>query len=433
MKLTLLTCTGTRPEAFALCEKYMARQTLQPVQWIVMDDGAVPTPCTMGQEYHHVPHMTGRSSLVEKIKWVLESNTIRGDALCFIEDDDWYAKDWLELCATNLASCDVFGEGRAWYYNVQHRYWFAHGNLTHASLCATAIRKQVFPALLEEARRSKNPFIDVALWGRRLLSRRVFDPQTVRRRRTVGIKSMPGRPGYGSGHSANGRDVSAVDDLELKLLAEQIGEDAKDYAQYFKPVAPNIQTPVAPKVKSVTGQVHGPNWAKWLAPIRGKADIRGFEIGTFKGESAEWMLDNIFTHPTSKYHCVDPFLGSIEHHNAGIDCTVLESETKKRLKGYANVQFHKGFSNDVLRTFDRNFDFAYVDGAHDAMNCLRDAVMSFELLVSGGVMVFDDYEWAVFPNAIDRPKMAVDAFIACYMKEIDVLQRTGWQICVRKK
>lgn len=426
MKFTVITCTGDRPEAFALCEKYVSRQTLQPVQWIVLDDGKVPTTCTKGQEYYYVPEFQGRGSLVKKLRHAIEVVGIRGDAVAFFEDDDWYAEDWLKQCSTHLQSCDIYGEGRALYYNVSGRWWFAHDNMAHASLCATSFRRGVIPALLDEARRSEVPFIDVALWNKRVFSRRVDNPG--QNRRTIGIKAMPGRLGYGSGHRES--DPSAQQDPGMQMLRKLIGADADAYAQFYTVKNEPVQ-PI--KTHSVTGQVHGPNWAKWLNKLRGKPGIVGAEIGTFKGESAEWMLDNIFTAPDSVYHCIDPFTGSVEHHVGGIDCDTLEQEARKRLTRFPNVRFHVGYSNEILRNWEKSLDFIYVDGAHDALNVLRDAVLVFEHLKPGGLMVFDDYEWAVFPNAVDRPKMAVDAFLACYAKELNVINRTGWQVCVEKK
>ena len=44
-----ITPTGGRPEAFLLCEMWMARQTRQPDLWIVVDDVEPQTSCTMNQ------------------------------------------------------------------------------------------------------------------------------------------------------------------------------------------------------------------------------------------------------------------------------------------------------------------------------------------------------------------------------------------------
>jgi hypothetical protein len=41
--VTLLTVTGGRPEAWGLCKRWMAAQTVQPDRWIIVDDvGDVP-------------------------------------------------------------------------------------------------------------------------------------------------------------------------------------------------------------------------------------------------------------------------------------------------------------------------------------------------------------------------------------------------------
>jgi len=74
---------------------------------------------------------------------------------------------------------------------------------------------------------------------------------------------------------------------------------------------------------------HSPNWTRWLGHLIGKP-ARGLEIGTWKGESAEWMLDNVFTHPDSSYTCIDHFRGSVEHHIGGHDCSALERDARAR-------------------------------------------------------------------------------------------------------
>ena len=49
--ITLITPTGDRHEAFALCEKWIGRQSyIGQIQWVVVDDGHEPTETTLGQE-----------------------------------------------------------------------------------------------------------------------------------------------------------------------------------------------------------------------------------------------------------------------------------------------------------------------------------------------------------------------------------------------
>ena len=45
--LHLLTATGARPQAWAICERLMAAQDYAgPVTWIIVDDGPEPQPVT---------------------------------------------------------------------------------------------------------------------------------------------------------------------------------------------------------------------------------------------------------------------------------------------------------------------------------------------------------------------------------------------------
>lgn len=447
MNVTAITCAVHRPEAFTLCEKYVERQTVKPSQWLVLDDDEIPTVCTMGQEYHYWPECRGRGSLARKIKRALTEKLITGDAIVFIENDDWYAPDFIQWCIAGLRNFSIYGEGRALYYNVKHRYWFEHQNLRHASLCATAIRGDFFPLLLTQCMSSDEPYVDELLWRRCTTQNRVADPYAhpSRFRRSVGIKGMPGKSGYGGGH--RGRDKAAVDDLTQIKLRSLIGKDADFYASFYDsravpppPERNNHIVRTSPKPdhmlnvisRSEAGRVHGPQWSSWLAHLVGK-DAVGMEIGTFEGDSAEWMLENIFTSPGSSYHCVDTFGGSVEHHIGKIATDKLEQTTREKLSRFPNAVIHKGFSQQVVRAMTQRFDFVYVDGDHSSMGALRDAVLAFDLLNVGGIMIFDDYQWAVMPNELDRPKTGIDAFIRSYGKQLEVLTPRGWQIAIRKR
>lgn len=227
MNITLITATRDRPEAFKLCEHHMAKQTVKWHQWIVLDDGNVPTTCTMGQHYIYVPHLRGKGSMVGKLRLALLGNIITGDSVVIIEDDDWYSSTWLAWCAEKMKTFDLVGEGRNIYYNVRDRFWFIHNNMAHASLCATSMTRAVFPQLLRESG-SLDPFIDVRLWQNFRGKKRVFENRPAL---TVGIKAMPGPTGYGSGHGLISPGCSP--DLEMKKLRDILGDDAPSYAQFY--------------------------------------------------------------------------------------------------------------------------------------------------------------------------------------------------------
>lgn len=236
MKLTTITCTCDRPEAFALCEKYLARQTIPPHQMIVMDDGQEPARCTLGQRYVYTPHSRGRGSMVAKLHLAIAGGAVSGDAVVIVEDDDWIAPTWLEFCTRELERFDLVGEGKAIYYNVQKRWWYEHNNMEHASLCATAFTKALIPLFVMEAQNTE-PFIDSRLW-RYPVRKKVFDHA---QRLVVGLKALPGKAGYGGGHKPH--DPSERPDPELADLRRMIGDDAGSYAGFFQPDAPRPHTP----------------------------------------------------------------------------------------------------------------------------------------------------------------------------------------------
>ena len=190
--------------------------------------------------------------------------------------------------------------------------------------------------------------------------------------------------------------------------------------------------------KSQTGIVRGPLWGEWLGHLKGTPCL-GMELGTFQGSSAEWFLDNIFTHKDSFLYCVDTFKGSDEHHLHGIDVSNNYQIAQDLLARFTNKAFMVNMSHKQMlfelgadRADHGNFDFLYVDADHSARGCLRDAVIGFELLKVGGIMIFDDYQWTSMPKEIDRPKMAINAFINCYAKEMEVLPDRGYQVALKK-
>tara|TARA_R110002110_G_scaffold119309_2_gene293735 strand:+ start:19812 stop:20003 length:192 start_codon:yes stop_codon:yes gene_type:complete len=53
----------------------------------------------------------------------------------------------------------------------------------------------------------------------------------------------------------------------------------------------------------------------------------------------------------------------------------------------------------------------YVNGSHHKNDVIIDAVKCFEMLKVGGIMIFDDYFWQYYPDAIDNPAGAINTFL----------------------
>ena len=210
MKLTAITCTWNRPEAFKLCQKYVSRQTRQPDQWLVLD---------------------GPGKMGDKVLAAIEAGKIEGDAILWTEDDDYIFPGWFAWCEKYLdKGYEVVGQGNAFYYNVTRRWWSNCHNTRHASLCQTAITADWLEVVTNVIRSFDNQFFDTRLW--RLERNRYLHLPTEAEMLVIGIKAMPGCPGYSGEHRQVNPDGVTKDDT-LDKLRELIGNDADAYAPFY--------------------------------------------------------------------------------------------------------------------------------------------------------------------------------------------------------
>lgn len=225
MKITVLTPTCDRPVGIALAEKMMARQTVQPDEWIVADGGEAPAVLTMGQVHLHEARPAGASNFAQNLLNGIEAAT--GDVLIVCEDDDWYAPTHIETMAAVAERGHrlIGSEPVQRYYNVAHRCYRLFNNVG-ASLCQTALVRALFQAFRTAIQYClwRNSFgIDRALW----MGQSVNDWAFTRQKTVVGIKGLPGRIGLGVGHRP---DARWSPDPQLTKLREWIGDDADLYS-----------------------------------------------------------------------------------------------------------------------------------------------------------------------------------------------------------
>jgi len=193
------------------------------------------------------------------------------------------------------------------------------------------------------------------------------------------------------------------------------------------------------KTKTPQGTVHGryifstdwitnhvPQWTKVLAHLKDKPNVRGLEIGSFEGRSAIWFLENILTHPSSGIVCVDIFASEYE----------INFDQNMRHFG-PKVQKIRAPSQLALRRLETGtYDFAYIDGSHTSKDTLIDAVLTWDLMKPGGIIIIDDYLWEnakeELNNAAFTPQLAINAFLNVFEPYADIIER-GSQVIVRKR
>ena len=168
-----------------------------------------------------------------------------------------------------------------------------------------------------------------------------------------------------------------------------------------------------------------PVWKRVLAPYAGRPDTHYLEVGVFEGRSAIWMLNNILIHPTSTLTGIDLFPGDLkERYLANL-----------QLAGAADKAITiTGRSQVELRNLKPDsYDIIYIDGGHTADMVLADAVLCWDLLRVGGLLIFDDYRWKreEYPAEV-RPGVSIESFITAYRNFLELVH-LDYQAIVRKQ
>jgi predicted O-methyltransferase YrrM len=162
------------------------------------------------------------------------------------------------------------------------------------------------------------------------------------------------------------------------------------------------------------------------------------EIGTFEGAFPCWALEN---YPHIDFYCIDSWENS-NGYQENIDRVYKTfCENTKNLRKNLNLTVLKKDSRDGLLDLSEDhieyFDLIYIDGSHKPDIVLSDAVLSYHLLKTGGIMIFDDYLWVdgYREHSISySPKLAVDSFVNSYFNKLEILsQYDAGRIYVRKK
>jgi len=170
-----------------------------------------------------------------------------------------------------------------------------------------------------------------------------------------------------------------------------------------------------------------PVWEKILQPYKGQPDVHYLEFGVNYGSAAIWMLENILTHETAQLTGMDIFPDGLDFKEVYL--------SNVKTSGFSHkTTTIKGYSQFELRKLPLNsFDIIYIDADHRAKAVMSDAVLSWELLKNGGLIIFDDYLWhnKKLPNEL-LPNLAIHSFVSCYRDVLEIVH-SGYQLIVRKK
>jgi predicted O-methyltransferase YrrM len=205
------------------------------------------------------------------------------------------------------------------------------------------------------------------------------------------------------------------------------------YADPQPPKLSILETdPIFREIKKLDWFGHDEKFDKYLSKYKDKPNLNFLEIGSFNGNSAEHMLKNYLTHPTSKLTCIDPWKGQILHNGQMLVFEDVERFFDERMKPYKS-QIIKAKSDSAVwlaNNRDVSYDFIYIDGDHWPQGVMLDLLLSFKLLKPGGIMAIDDYGWDIHDNiGRDSHKegchaaIAADWFFQIYKNKINIFEK----------
>jgi len=158
--------------------------------------------------------------------------------------------------------------------------------------------------------------------------------------------------------------------------------------------------------------------------------INTLEVGSWEGMSTLYILSTL---PLAKHVSVDTWAGSDEHKGDDILNDIENNFDNNTAKYKDRLTKFKGTSFNFFNSIEGGeyFDLIYIDGSHYTDDVIVDAIKSFELLKIGGLMIFDDFFWGYYKNALDNPAGAINAFLRLKLGRYEILAVYG-QLTLRK-
>ncbi len=172
MKFAVLIPTrGDRSEFLENCKRLIKNQTVQPDHIEIMDFEPVSHHCDITMRYR-----LGYEKL----------SKMDFDVIFLMEDDDWYAKDYIETMLSEWEKAgkpDLFGTTYTIYYNIRVWGQFTMYHEQRSSAMSTMIK----PNLEIKWTDDKDPYTDISLFYQ--LKYKLFTPKNVI---CIGIKHGQG-------------------------------------------------------------------------------------------------------------------------------------------------------------------------------------------------------------------------------------------------
>lgn len=230
----IVTTTGDRVDCLRNCRDFVLRQTMQPKEWIIVDDGKIPIESEI-QNLDIVtylrrepkvddPRHTVKINLFEAMKYI--ENKYKEVNIVIFEDDDYYHEKYVETYIPYLENYDLIGVSFSSFYNFRYKRYETIQLDKHSSYASSMFNEKMLPLMFTVCYDNSEIYGDLRLW-REATNKYLVKDQL---RYFIGMKALPGRQGQTPMHfNRNTKNI----DTDYSILRRWLGSDIKYYERFI--------------------------------------------------------------------------------------------------------------------------------------------------------------------------------------------------------
>lgn len=161
----------------------------------------------------------------------------------------------------------------------------------------------------------------------------------------------------------------------------------------------------------------------------GVQNFNMLHLGAYTGHATKWVLDRV----SGRAVDVDTWIGSLSSEGHLDNHEIFYSERIENihdaLVNDLSVTKFKGTTKEFFVQNKEKFHFVYIDASHKKEDVAHDLEESFKVLLRGGIIGCDDYQWRTdkdpWNSQTDRydliPHEAINEFIAKKSNDLKII------------
>jgi predicted O-methyltransferase YrrM len=168
--------------------------------------------------------------------------------------------------------------------------------------------------------------------------------------------------------------------------------------------------------------------------LESKKDLQFLQIGVYTGDASIFLLQEFSHLENFTLTDVDTWTAGDSEEMHELDFQEIEKIYFNRTKYEQKIGkcIQKKMTSDLFFAGNQEkFDFVYIDGNHESIQLLKDALNAIKCVEEGGIVAFDDYLGAEDKPLGQRPKFVLDLFLTLMEGKVEIVIN-NYQLWVRK-